>query len=102
MKKLVLEEFLQDTNCPDVFAFHLFTDAFCDALVQEVRSVQQSGIKVQRPNSMNNYGVILNEIGMEPFLDFIQNLLRPVGEARWGRAGAAWDSHHTFIVQYSP
>lgn len=45
-----------------------------------MRSVQQSGIKVQRPNSMNNYGVILNEIGMEPFLDFIQNLLRPVGE----------------------
>ena len=50
---------------------------------------------------MNNYGVILTEIGMEPFLDFVQNLVRPVGEATWGRAGAQWDSHHTFIVQYS-
>merc|ERR1712012_125848 len=75
----------------------------------------------QAPNSMNNYGVVLNEIGMRPFFTaLLDGYLKvigaklfgneeerattlsklPLGTEDWG--GSALTSHHTFIVQYSP
>ncbi|CAD7930323.1 unnamed protein product [Amoebophrya sp. A25] len=102
-KQLINEKFLEQApDCQNVYAFPLFTDEFCDLLVHEVRGVHASQLKVQRPNSMNNYGVILNDVGLEPLMDSIQELLRPLGEARFGAAGSNWDGHHSFIVQYSP
>ncbi|CAD7923318.1 unnamed protein product, partial [Amoebophrya sp. A120] len=104
VKALINERFLQNATdgCPNVYSFPLFTDEFCDLLVSEIRGVHDSQLKVQRPNSMNNYGVILNDVGLEPLMDAIQNLLRPLGQARFGAVGSNWDGHHSFIVQYSP
>ena len=51
---------------------------------------------------MNNYGVILNDIGLEPLMSALQDLFKPVAEAKFAGAGAGFDSHHTFIVQYEP
>ena len=50
----------------------MFTDEFCAKLVAEVDSVAASGIPVQRPNSMNNYGVILNLVGMRDMFTWMQ------------------------------
>eukprot|EP00392_Amoebophrya_sp_AT5.2_P010961 g11034.t1 len=104
IRSLVNDRFLRNATegCPNVYSFPLFTDEFCDKLVAEVRGVHDSQLKVQRPNSMNNYGVILNDIGLEPLMDSIQELLRPLGAARFGAVGANWDGHHAFIVQYAP
>merc|ERR1719359_1321074 len=49
---------------------------------------------------MNNYGIIVNDIGMEPLIDRLQQLLQPLGEMLWPRPGSDWDGHHCFIVRY--
>ena len=110
----------------------MFTQDFCAKLIAEVDSVAASGIPVQRPNSMNNYGVILNYIGMRGMFTWLQRqvaflnrlcvcvsvcvcvcvcvhrrltlsqVLQPIAALLFPQAGQFLDSHHTFIVQYSP
>ena len=43
----------------------LFTASFCVALMEELEAFEKSGLPARRPNSMNNYGTIVNSIGME-------------------------------------
>lgn len=88
---------------PGIFAFPLLNDAYCDALMDEAAHFQASGLPVARPNSMNNYGLILNEIGMEQAMDALQaRVLSPVAEALFpAQGGGCLDGHHSFIVQYS-
>jgi hypothetical protein len=43
----------------------MFSGAYCDMLLDEVEHYADSGLPVRRPNSMNNYGLIVNEIGLE-------------------------------------
>ncbi|XP_012951938.1 2-oxoglutarate and iron-dependent oxygenase domain-containing protein 2 isoform X4 [Anas acuta] len=57
-----------------------------------------------RPNSMNNYGVLLNEIGMDE--NFITPLrekyLRPITALLYpDLGGACLDSHKAFVVKYA-
>merc|ERR1712232_1392494 len=59
-----------------------------------------SGFPARRPNSMNNYGVIIGEIGFEPWVRSLQDLLRPLGELLWPGPGCGWGGHHCFIVRY--
>ena len=47
----------------------IFTEGFCKDFVEELDGFHASGLPARRPNSMNNYGVVVNEIGMEPALD---------------------------------
>lgn len=84
----------------DVFSFRLLTDAFCDKLVAEIFNFYASGLPARRPNSMNNYGIILNDIGLEPLIDELQRLLQPLGALLFPGPGSAWDGHHCFIVRY--
>jgi len=84
-----------------VYSFPVFTPEFCETLVAELENVETSGLKIRRPNSMNNYGVVVNEIGMAGFMSRFQTdvsqsiatLLFPL-EGRWV------DSHHSFSVRY--
>eukprot|EP00930_Biecheleria_cincta_P022877 TRINITY_DN16617_c0_g1_i2.p1 TRINITY_DN16617_c0_g1~~TRINITY_DN16617_c0_g1_i2.p1 ORF type:complete len:650 (+),score=126.15 TRINITY_DN16617_c0_g1_i2:25-1950(+) len=94
--RAILEEHL--TN--EVFAFKIFTDEFCDFLVEEIFNFYASGLPARRPNSMNNYGIILNEIGLEPMIDELQRMLQPVGDLLFTGPGSMWDGHHCFIVRY--
>ena len=38
----------------------------------QVECYSGTGLPVARPNSMNKYGLVLNEIGMEPLFDHLQ------------------------------
>ena len=58
-------QFVQETGCPGVFTFPMFTKSFCDNLMQELDLYYNCGLPCPRPNSMNNYGLILNSIGLE-------------------------------------
>ena len=51
---------------------------------------------------MNNYGLIVNEIGMERAMDaLVARVLSPVAEALFPeQGGGALDGHHSFLVQY--
>merc|ERR1712113_41868 len=68
--------------------------------VEEIFNFYASGLPAKRPNSMNNYGIILNEIGLEPMINELQRILQPLGELLFPGPGDCWDGHHCFIVRY--
>jgi len=50
---------------------------------------------------MNNYGVVINEIGMRPMVTRLQrDILQPIARLLFPRHGSSLDSHHAFMVQY--
>ena len=62
----------------------------------------QNQIPAQAPNTMNNYGVILDDIG---FYDMIQEIIdkvvTPVAKKLWSGIGEdSLDHHHAFTVEY--
>ena len=69
--------------------------------LHEVDNYDASGLPVRRPNSMNMYGLIVNEIGMR---DAITELAAgdPVAVARFlfPLQSTRFDAHHSFIVRY--
>jgi hypothetical protein len=69
-------------------------------LVEEVESFENSGLPVMRPNSMNNYGLILDEIGFTPMLDQLRSqYVSPFASILYPHVGgASLDYHHGFIV----
>jgi len=90
---------------PDVFTFPIFSEKLCSAIMAEMDNYQKCGLPVQRPNSMNNYGLIINQIGLEPSLKWLQeNYLWQVARALFSNSAitSKFDSHHSFIVHYEP
>jgi len=84
-----------------VFSFAMMTLDFCEMLLSELQAYEASGLPVARPNSMNNYGVIVNQIGMRPLIDDLQRrYIHPVARMLFPREGATFHSHHSFMVQY--
>ncbi len=55
-----------------VYTFDLLTAQCCRELLQEVHHFEQwckdNGLSINRPNSMNSYGAILDDFGFEPVL----------------------------------
>ena len=68
-------------EAPGVFSFPLFTDYYCRILVEELDAIAASGVPVDRPNSMNQYGVILNFVGMQGvFTRLQQEVFGPIAQ----------------------
>eukprot|EP01051_Picozoa_sp_SAG22_P012240 SAG22_NODE_1252_length_5005_cov_1.761313_6_plen_137_part_00 len=117
---------------PGVYAFDLFTLEFCQGvLLEEIDAYMQSGLPLRRPNSMNNYGLIVNEIGLvsnqalsfccvsavflsktvpfravplpqEPFISAVQlKVLGPIAALLYPEVGPRLDRHHSFMVAYT-
>lgn len=89
---------------PGVFSFDLFTPEFCDMLVAEVDNYEATTLPRRRPNTMNRFGLILNEIGMEPIMsDLLTHFIGPLCSALYPteRVAVGLDHHHTFCVVYS-
>ena len=85
----------------DVFSFPMFTTEFCERFLDEVMNFYASGLPARRPNSMNNYGVIVDDIGMEFMITRLQeDVLIPLSRTVWPSIGAGLNSHHAFIVRY--
>lgn len=91
---------------PGIFAFDLFLPEFCDLLVREVETYENSPLPRRRPNTMNNYGLIVNEIGMHRIMSEIcSRVIRPLAQQLFPNEafchmGAGLDHHHSFVVQY--
>ena len=69
------EGFLHDAvvrESAGVYSFELFSKAFCETFLREVDNYDSSGLPVRRPNSMNMYGLIVNEIGMRDAVTELQ------------------------------
>jgi hypothetical protein len=62
-KEKMMSILKEETN--RVFSFQMLKPDFCNKLIEEAAHYEQSGLPIDRPNSMNNYGLILNEIGFQ-------------------------------------
>jgi hypothetical protein len=77
----------------EVYKFPLLKEEACRALCDEVAHFATTGIEARRPNSMNNYGLILNDIGLRPSLDALQTIMHPVAKALFPVEGQVLDDH---------
>ena len=88
-----------------VYSFNAFNNTFLRLFNEEIRNFYEVSdrekIPVRRPNSMNNYGVVLNEIGMRPLITAFQQIfLWPLCQRLFPLHASQFDDHHSFIVRY--
>ena len=93
---LVSEESMQ------VYSFPLLSDDACERLANEVEAFLATGLPARRPNSMNRYGLIVNEIGLRPSLDALQSAVWPVARSLFPLEAEEFNNHHSFCVSYKP
>ncbi|XP_070618605.1 2-oxoglutarate and iron-dependent oxygenase domain-containing protein 2 [Erythrolamprus reginae] len=94
-------EFLSDKR---IYRLPIFTKEFCEAFVEELEHFEQSEMPKGRPNSMNHYGVLLNELGLdETFLTPLrEKYLQPLTALLYPDCGGSClDSHKAFVVKYA-
>ncbi|KAH0625414.1 hypothetical protein JD844_014904 [Phrynosoma platyrhinos] len=87
-----------------IYRLPVFTKEFCQAFIEELENFEQSEMPKGRPNSMNNYGVLLNELGMdEAFITPLrEKYLQPLTALLYPDCGGGHlDSHKAFVVKYA-
>ncbi|KAG6753874.1 hypothetical protein POTOM_041876 [Populus tomentosa] len=108
---------------PGVLTFEMLQPRFCELLVAEVENfeawVNDTKFRIMRPNTMNKYGAVLDDFGLETMLDKLMNgFIRPISKGDTyvlipdklhhmfpgiffrEVGGANLDSHHGFVVEY--
>ncbi|XP_036777927.2 2-oxoglutarate and iron-dependent oxygenase domain-containing protein 2 isoform X5 [Manis pentadactyla] len=88
-----------------IYRLPVFTMPFCQALLEELEHFEQSDMPKGRPNTMNNYGVLLHEVGLdEPLVTPLrERFLQPLMALLYPDCGGGWlDSHRAFVVKYAP
>lgn len=91
---------------PGVFTFQMLQKGFCDMLLNEVenfeRWVHETKFRIMRPNTMNKYGAVLDDFGLETMLrKLMEDFIRPISKIFYPQVGGATlDSHHGFVVEY--
>eukprot|EP00297_Palpitomonas_bilix_P012072 CAMPEP_0113880314 /NCGR_PEP_ID=MMETSP0780_2-20120614/7715_1 /TAXON_ID=652834 /ORGANISM="Palpitomonas bilix" /LENGTH=315 /DNA_ID=CAMNT_0000866973 /DNA_START=135 /DNA_END=1082 /DNA_ORIENTATION=- /assembly_acc=CAM_ASM_000599 len=90
-----------------VFSFHLFSPSFCSKLCEEIdhfeKWVERERLDILRPNSMNNYGLVLSQLGMNKVMDdFVAHIATPISRLLFPFLSPHLDldEQHSFIVQY--
>ena len=94
---------------PGIFSLPLFTPAFCALLLSEAAHFEKSDLPRRRPNTMNNYGLVLGEVGMQGLMThLLECVVAPASAALFplevfcgpSAALGGLDHHHSFVVQY--
>ncbi|KAF3431947.1 hypothetical protein FNV43_RR26683 [Rhamnella rubrinervis] len=91
---------------PGVYTFEMLQPNFCEMLLSEVESferwVHHTKYRIMRPNTMNKYGAVLDDFGLETMLNKLMlDFIRPISEVFFPEVGGATlDSHHGFVVEY--
>ncbi|XP_061353610.1 2-oxoglutarate and iron-dependent oxygenase domain-containing protein CP2-like [Gastrolobium bilobum] len=89
-----------------IYTFEMLQPQFCEMLVSEVdhfeRWVHETKFRIMRPNTMNQYGAVLDDFGLENMLDRLMNdFIRPISRVFFTElGGSTLDSHHGFVVEY--
>jgi hypothetical protein len=77
----LLERDLLHKEVDDVYSFPMLSIEFCERFLEEMDNFCASGLPITRPNSMNNYGLVVNKIGLEPSITHFQhNYILPVAK----------------------
>jgi hypothetical protein len=77
----------------------------CRKLIEEAEHFKASGVTVDRPNSMNKYGFLLADMGLNGVIDkMCSKYLFPLSALFFpeskGFLGEKLEQHHTFLVKY--
>lgn len=91
---------------PGVLGFPLLSPEICAALLEELAHLERwasaRGLSITRPNSMNRYGLILDDVGYAGALDaMMRTIVAPLAARVHPGLGALVD-HHGFLVEYAP
>ena len=87
---------------PNVFALPVFKEDFAITFLDELKNFKASGISHEQPNSMNRHGVLLDEIGFQPFFDQLRSsFIQPMARKLFGMPHLILDSHRAFVVKYA-
>ncbi|KAF5442347.1 hypothetical protein F2P56_035015 [Juglans regia] len=93
-------------SSPGVYTFEMLQPHFCELLLSEVdnfeRWVHETKFRIMRPNTMNNYGAVLDDFGLETMLDkLMEDFICPISGVFFPEVGGSTlDSHHGFVVEY--
>ncbi|TKS78099.1 2-oxoglutarate and iron-dependent oxygenase domain-containing protein 2 [Collichthys lucidus] len=98
-----LLDLLEEEAAVRVYRLPVFEKSFCDELVEELEHFEKSSAPKGRPNTMNHYGILLDELGFDE--DFITPLceryLYPLTSLLYPDCGGCClDSHKAFVVKY--
>eukprot|EP00325_Prymnesiales_sp_UTEX-LB-985_P005856 CAMPEP_0174696928 /NCGR_PEP_ID=MMETSP1094-20130205/2931_1 /TAXON_ID=156173 /ORGANISM="Chrysochromulina brevifilum, Strain UTEX LB 985" /LENGTH=351 /DNA_ID=CAMNT_0015893803 /DNA_START=51 /DNA_END=1106 /DNA_ORIENTATION=+ len=88
-----------------VYTLPIFSTKFCKLLYEELKAFSRSGLPCGRPNSMNRFGMLLDELGLTPGLitPLVRDYVRPLAACLAPLAavgGGAIDHHKAFVVAY--
>ena len=86
-----------------MFTFDIFTPSFCTELVQLIDAFEATDLPRRRPNTMNNYGLVLTEIGLSSFAhSLVQSIVGPLTRRLFSDEifATSLDAQHTFCVEY--
>ncbi|XP_068461375.1 2-oxoglutarate and iron-dependent oxygenase domain-containing protein 2 isoform X2 [Clinocottus analis] len=98
-----LADMLEEEAAAKVYRFPVFEKSFCEELLEELENFEQSSAPKGRPNTMNHYGILLNELGFdEGFLTPLrERYLHPLTSLLYPDCGGrCLDSHKAFVVKY--
>lgn len=98
-----LLKLLVDVPAPRVYRFPVFERQFCEELLQELEHFEQSAAPKGRPNTMNHYGILLNELNFDKGLitPLRERYLHPITAVLYPDCGGhSLDSHKAFVVKY--
>ncbi|KAJ9563594.1 hypothetical protein OSB04_008754 [Centaurea solstitialis] len=91
---------------PGVYTFDMLQPRFCEMLLSEVENfekwVHETKFRIMRPNTMNKYGAVLDDFGMESMLEkLMEDFVRHISKIFFPDVGGySLDSHHGFVVEY--
>uniref|UniRef100_A0A3P9LE92 2-oxoglutarate and iron-dependent oxygenase domain containing 2 n=1 Tax=Oryzias latipes TaxID=8090 RepID=A0A3P9LE92_ORYLA len=98
-----LLKLLEEEAATRVYRFPVFERDFCRELVEELDHFEQSPAPKGRPNTMNNSGILLDELGFdEAFITPLrEQYLLPLTSLLYPDCGGrCLDSHKAFVVKY--
>jgi hypothetical protein len=92
---------------PGVVVFDMLASEFCTALLEEMKHFESWCETVElgqiRPNTMNNYGTVLDCMGFSPLMqEIMTDWVGPFASMLYPDVGgSSLDRHHGFIVDYA-
>ncbi|CAH2033668.1 unnamed protein product, partial [Thlaspi arvense] len=93
-------------QAPGIFTFPMFNPQFCESLLAEVEHMEkwvyESKATIMRPNTLNRFGLVLDDFGFESMLQkLVDDFISPLSQVLFPEVcGSSLDSHHGFIVEY--
>uniref|UniRef100_A0A3Q2YPA6 2-oxoglutarate and iron-dependent oxygenase domain containing 2 n=1 Tax=Hippocampus comes TaxID=109280 RepID=A0A3Q2YPA6_HIPCM len=98
-----LSDLLAKETAPRVYRFPVFNKSFCADLLNELEHFERSAAPKGRPNTMNNYGILLSELGFDQgfVTPLREQYLHPLASVLYPDCGGhCLDSHRAFVVKY--